>query len=199
MDKIKKQPHDVLCNLVSIKKSIEPGSAVYSAEGLSFIRVADYNKFGISPPEKCLSTDFCKKNTRLLQSLYPTKETILFSKDGSVGTAYMVRENMQAVTSGAILHLTVMNKAKVLPEYLTLVLNSNVVQQQAERDAGGSIILHWRLNEIEQVMIPLVPMKIQQNIVELIQKSFSVRRESEELLEKAKKMVEREIEGGIIC
>lgn len=192
--KLKKQQYDILSNLVNIKKSIEPGSDVYSDEGLPFIRVANYNKFGISTPVKCLSTDYYKRNTKFLQSLYPTKDTILFSKDGSVGTAYMVREDMQAVTSGAILHLTVKNKAKVLPEYLTLVLNSKVVQQQAERDAGGSIILHWRLKEIEQVVIPLAPMKIQQQIVNLIKESFSLRTESEKLLEEAKKMVESEID-----
>jgi restriction endonuclease S subunit len=196
IDEVENQPHDVLGNLVAIKKSIEPGSDVYTDEGLPFIRVSDYNKFGISTPEKCLSDGFCKKNAALLQSLYPTKETILFSKDGSVGTAYMVCENMQAVTSGAILHLTVKDKTKVLPEYLTLALNSIVVKMQAERDAGGSIILHWRINEIENVVVPIVDYKIQQQIANLVEESFALRRESERLLEEAKVMVEREVEKG---
>jgi hypothetical protein len=39
-------------------------------------------------------------------------------------------------------------------------------------------------------------MKIQQQIVEFIEESFSLRRKSEELLEEAKEMVEREIGGG---
>ena len=194
--RVKKQPHDVLDNLVKIKKSIEPGSDVYSDEGLPFIRVSDYNKFGILKPEKCLSNNFCIENDVSLQLLYPKKETILFSKDGSVGIAYMVLNDMKAVTSGAILHLKVKNKAKVLPLYLTLVLNSKVVQQQAERDAGGSIILHWRLNDIKKVIIPIVDYSIQQQIEKLIKQSFSLRAESEHLLDEAKNMVEREIEGG---
>jgi len=192
--KLKKQQHDILNNLVYIKKSIEPGSDAYSDEGLPFIRVADYNKFGITTPEKYLSTEFCRINAPLLELLYPKKDTILFSKDGSVSIAYMVHENMQAVTSGAILHLTVKDKSKVLPEYLALVLNSKAVQQQAERDVGGSIILHWRIDEIKEVIIPIVPMKVQQQIATLINKSFSLRRESERILEEAKVMVEREIE-----
>ena len=196
ISKTKKQPHDILGNLVTFKKSIEPGSDVYTDEGLPFIRVSDYNKYGISTPEKCLSDKFCKENAALLQSLYPTKETILFSKDGSVGIAYMMRENMQAVTSGAILHLKVKDKSKILPEYLTLALNSEVVKQQAERDAGGSIILHWRVGEIENVVVPVVDYKIQRQIADLIEKSFYIRRESEMLLEEAKGMVEREIDGG---
>jgi restriction endonuclease S subunit len=195
INKIKTQPHDVLNNLVSIKKSIEPGSDAYSDEGLPFIRLADYGKFGITGPEKYLSDSFCKENDALLRLLYPVKETILFSKDGSVGTAYMMRENMQAVTSGAILHLRVKNKEKVLPEYLTLVLNSKVVQQQAERDVGGSVILHWRVNDIKNVIVPIVDYKIQRQIAELIKQCFSLHAESEQLLNEAKNMVEREIEG----
>jgi restriction endonuclease S subunit len=89
--------------------------------------------------------------------------------------------------------LTVKNK-DVLPEYLTLALNSKVVQQQAERDAGGSIILHWRINEIENVVVPVVDYKIQQQIAELIEKSFYLCGESKRLLNEAKDMVEKEIE-----
>jgi restriction endonuclease S subunit len=194
ISRMKKLPHELLGNLVTIKKSIEPGSDVYSDDGLPFIRVSDYNKFGIFTPEKCLSDSFCAENAELLQSLYLVKETILFSKDGSVGTAFMVRENMRAVTSGAILHLTVSDKTKVSPEYLSLTLNSEIVKMQAERDAGGSVILHWRVNEIENVIVPIVEHKVQMQITALIKKSFALRAESERLLEEAKKLVEQEIE-----
>ncbi|MDR3112753.1 MAG: restriction endonuclease subunit S [Endomicrobium sp.] len=159
---------------------------------MPFLRVADYNKFGISKPEKKLSDNFCNDNKQLINSLKPKKETILFSKDGSVGTAYMLREDADFITSGAIVHLTVNNK-KVLPQYLALALNSEATRQQAERDAGGSIILHWRKEEIEKVVIPIINNETQQEIAKLIEKSFSLRQESEQLLNKAKEKVEKEI------
>jgi restriction endonuclease S subunit len=196
ISKIKEQQYDTLGNLVNIKKSIEPGSDAYSDEGLPFIRVSDYNKFGISITDKYLSDSYFKENAALLKSLYPTKETILFSKDGSVGTAYMMHENIQAVTSGAILHLTVKDKSKISSEYLTLALNSEVVKMQAERDAGGSIILHWRVSEIENTVIPVVAYEIQCQIAELISESFALRKESAKLLEEAKEMLEMEIENN---
>jgi type I restriction enzyme S subunit len=105
----------------------------------------------------------------------------------------MLREDADFLTSGAILHLTAKNK-KIRPEYLTLALNSPVVRQQAERDAGGSIILHWRMEEIKNVAIPLADKEIQYQIAALIKKSFALRAESERLLDEAKEMVEREIE-----
>ncbi|GHT16955.1 hypothetical protein AGMMS4956_20210 [Bacteroidia bacterium] len=194
IEKIKEQPHELLVNLVSITKSIEPGSDFYDEVGVPFVRVADYNKFGMSAPDKYLSDIFCQANTELIENLKPKEETILFTKDGSVGNAYMLREDANFITSGAVLHLTVKNKKRILPEYLTLVLNSQVVQMQAERDAGGSIILHWRVSEIENVVVPVVDYSIQQQIAGLIEESFALRKESEQLLEEAKGMVEREIE-----
>ena len=158
------------------------------------MRVADYNKMGISEPEKKLSPSFYKENKTLIDSLKPKKDTILFSKDGSVGTAFLVRKNEDFITSGAILHLSVKDINCINSEYLTLVLNSKVVQMQAERDAGGSIILHWRKEEIENVVVPIVSTEIQQQIATLVSESFALRDESERLLQEAKEMVEREIE-----
>ncbi len=194
VEKIKESNYERLTNLVNIKKSIEPGSNAYSEEGLPFLRVADYNKLGLSEPQKCLSSTYTEENTEKLNDLKPKTETILFSKDGTVGMAYMLKENQNFITSGAILHLTIKNKEQVLPEYLTLVLNSQLIQMQAERDAGGSIILHWRVGEIENVVIPIIDIKIQQQISNKIEESFKLKKQSEQLLELAKTAVEKAIE-----
>lgn len=193
---IKAQSHDRLIKLVDIKKSIEPGSDAYSEdeEGLPFLRVADYSKYGITKPQKCLSAAFIAENIAELKSLKPKKNTILFSKDGSVGEAYCLREDANFITSGAVLHLNVLDTEHVLPEYLTLVLNSKLVRMQSERDAGGSIILHWRMDEIENVVVPLVDMPTQEKIAAMVQESFSLKVESERLLNVAKRAVEIAIE-----
>lgn len=192
--KIKAQSHDTLVNLVTISKSIEAGSENYVDEGLPFLRVADYSKYGTSEPQKCLSSNFVKANQKLIDKLKPKKGTIFFSKDGSVGTAYHLRADMDCITSGAILHLKVKDESQLIPEYLTLALNSKLVQMQSERDAGGSIILHWRVSEIENVIVPVIPYPKQQQIAELIEQSFMLKKQSEKLLEVAKRAVEIAIE-----
>jgi restriction endonuclease S subunit len=191
--KIKTQNFARLGDIVKIKKSIEPGSDVYSEEGLPFLRVADYNKFGISKPQKYLSDSFCKENSKKLSALKLKKGTILFSKDGSVGNAFVVKENMNMVSSGAILHLSIKNEEQILPEYLALALNSQLVQMQAERDAGGSIILHWRVSEIEDAIVPLIDFEKQQQISDFIEESFRLKNQSEQLLNLAKTAVEKAI------
>jgi hypothetical protein len=52
------------------------------------------------------------------------------------------------------------------------------------------------MDEVENVVIPVVGDKVQCRIIALIRKSFALRRESEMLLNEAKEIVEQEIEGG---
>jgi restriction endonuclease S subunit len=187
--------YEKLHNLTKIEKSIEPGSSVYDeVEGLPFVRVADLSINGISKPSKNINWNYSTTNKEKLDSLKIKKDTILLSKDGSVGTAYAVRQNHNKITSGAILHLKIKDDVEILPQYLALVLNSITTQLQAERDAGGSIILHWRVGEIEQVLIPIVDIEIQQEIDALVTQSFELRDQSDALINIAKRSVEIAIE-----
>lgn len=177
-----------LGKIVSIKKSFDPGSDAYQETGIPFIRVSDISKDGIEKTELHLSPiDFD------IPELKPKKDTILFSKDGSIGIAYKVQSDLNVFTSGALLHL-VTTDSSILPDYLTLVLNSVVVKLQAERDSNGAIIQHWKPSDIENVIIPILPEQIQKKIASLIQQSFEYKAQSKQLLEDAKRMVEEEIE-----
>lgn len=178
-----------LGDLVDIHKSIEPGSDAYDSRGIPFVRVSDLSKFGLS------ETSIFLDKENYSDVIRPTKDTILLSKDGSVGIAYKAEENLEIITSGAILHLKI-KSTKVQPDYLTLVINSIVVQLQAERDAGGSIIQHWKSSEIEKVQIPILPLDIQTEISNKIRHSFVLRKESLQLLEQAKSLVEHVIESS---
>ena len=188
-DKLKTFETKTLSQIVDIKKSIEPGSEAYQTSGIPFIRVADLSKFGLTTTDTYLSRDEYDGVIR------PKKDTILLSKDGSVGIAYKIEEDTDVITSGAILHLIIKDDS-VKPDYLTLVLNSIVVKMQAERDAGGSVIQHWKPSEIENVVIPILSDDIQKQITENIRESFALRARSQQLLELAKTAVEIAIEQG---
>lgn len=190
LELLKKFRTQKLIDIVNIKKSIEPGSECYGDEGIPFIRVSDVSVRGINEPSIKIPEKFIPN----IASFYPCKDTILFSKDGSIGIAYKVPEDMKAVTSGALLHLKIKNSAEVLPDYLVLVLNSQAVQLQAERDSNGAIIQHWRIEDIKNVTIPILSMKIQNEISARVQESFKLRRKSEELIKTAVRAVEIAIE-----
>ncbi|MCX2683160.1 restriction endonuclease subunit S [Campylobacter sp. MIT 21-1685] len=193
---IKSKPYMRLKDIVEIKKSIEPGSEAYRESGIPFIRVANLSPFGLSSSEVYLdSKDF---RVGELELLYPKADTILLSKDGSIGIAYYVEKDLECVTSGAILHLTikkeVREKGLIAPQYLSLVLNALTTKLQAQRDSGGSIIAHWKISEIENLLIPLLDVKFQQLIESKLTHCLKLRAKAKELLESAKVKVE-----SIIC
>ncbi|WP_227472091.1 restriction endonuclease subunit S [Parabacteroides bouchesdurhonensis] len=188
--KIKRFETKPLGKIVSMTKSIEPGSDAYQDAGIPFVRISDITKFGITEPGIHLD-----ENKYGSLGLQPKKDIILLSKDGSVGIAYKLEQDMNIITSGALLHLSIMDK-EFLPEYLTLILNSVVVKLQAERDAGGSIIQHWKPSEIEEIIIPKLSEEIQIEITDKVQKSFVLKRTSEHLLKVAKQSVEIAVENN---
>ena len=97
------------------------------------------------------------------------------------------------IPSGGILRLK--NKAdRVNNEYLTLVLNSILTREQVNRDVGGSIILHWRPDQVKGVVVPILPREKQTQIQQQVTESFSLRKQSRHLLECAKRAVEIAIE-----
>ena len=75
-------------------------------------------------------------------------------------------------------------------DYLTLVLNSMIVQEQINRDVGGSVILHWRPEQVKQTLIPVLDDKKQKDIQQKITEAFDMRKQSKHLLECAKRAVE---------
>lgn len=188
---IKSHKYTKLGNLVQIIKSIEPGSEAYRNSGIAFMRVSNLSPFGLSSSEIYLDSKDFKKNE--LQTLYPKKDMILLSKDGSVGIACYVEKDLKCVVSSGILRLKIKEKSIVLPKYLSLVLNSITTTLQAQRDSGGSIISHWKIDKIKNVLIPLLDTKIQKNIESKIQQSLILREKSKILLEKAKMKVEEKI------
>lgn len=182
-----------LGELADIKKGIEPGAEAYQEEGKQFIRVSSLSKFGVNETgQKCLSEELYQE---LKKDYQPEQGEILLTKDASPGVAYVLKENIEGIVSGGILRLKIKDK-NISPEYLALCINSVVGQMQAERDAGGSVIKHWKPEQVKQTLIPILSKAIQEKISSLVKESFIARRKAKELLDEAKRKVEEMIEKG---
>ncbi len=178
-----------LRDLVSIKKGIEPGSERYQEEGKPFIRVSNLSKFGINDNnQKYLTGDFYQE---LKKNYQPRMREILLSKDATPGIAYVVKEPIEGIIAGGILRLRI--KVDLEPEYLALIINSQIGQYQMERDTGGSVIVHWRPEQIRNACMPIIEKSAQQKITSLVKRSHSARKKGKELLEEAKEKVEKMI------
>ena len=58
----------------------------------------------------------------------------------------------------------------------------------------GSVILHWRPDQVADTLIPILPVETQAEIQRKIAESTALRRQSRRLLESAKRAVEIAIE-----
>jgi len=191
ISEIKNQNGKLLGDLVSVKKGIEIGAEEYQDEGRLFIRVSSLSKNGlIGKDQRYLNEKLYQK---LKKDFEPKIGEILLTKDATPGIAYVLKEPVEGIISGGILRLKL--KGEIEPEYLALCINSIIGQWQAERDAGGSIIAHWKPEQIKNLMIPILPELTQQKIADLVKKSHETRKKAEELLYQAKHKVEQLIDS----
>lgn len=180
-----------LGSICSITKGFEVGSAAYTESGPLFIRVSNLNKEGFvqGNSDKYIS----QSQYNSLKSYQPGIGDILLTKDGTIGTCYVVDEEIEGIISSGILKLKVID-SEIPKEYLALVINSKACAMQASRDCSGALILHWKPDEIRKLRVPILSDSLMSQIAELAYQSKLARRESKQLLEKAKNEVERLIE-----
>lgn len=176
---------DILENLVTVKKCVEVGRKAYLDEGVPFVRVSNLSPFRITKAE-CISEELYHK----IKQHQPRKGEILFSKDATPGVAYYLNEMPQKmIPSSGLLRLK--NKTdKVNNEYLTLALNSVLIKEQVKRDCGGSVISHWRPDQVKSTLIPILSRERQKEIQQKVKDACNFRKQSELLLDYAKRAIE---------
>ena len=180
---------DTLGNLTTLKKCVEVGSKEYLETGIPFARVSNLSPYEITQ-EKYISEELYAE----LAEHQPKQGEILLSKDATPGIAYYLREAPEKmIPAGGILRLE-SKTDKIGNEYLTLVLNSVLTQEQVNRDVGGSVILHWRPDQVAGTVIPILHQEKQTEIEQKVIESFNLRTRAKDLLEHAKRAVEIAIE-----
>jgi type I restriction enzyme S subunit/type I restriction enzyme M protein len=81
------------------------------------------------------------------------------------------------------------------PEVLLVLSKSIVLQAQLKRECAGTILTAVPNESLKRIIIPILPLGVQQSIAELIRQSHEARKRAKELLEEAKSKVENLIEG----
>lgn len=181
-------PLGSICSLV---KGYEVGTKAYTSNGPVFIRVSNLNKEGFKFGN---SDKYISQTTYSYLKIYKPKiGDILLTKDGTIGTCYVVDENVSGIISSGIMNLDLIDNS-IPKEYLALVINSKICQMQAERECSGALITHWKPEQIRRLRIPILKKEIMQEISELVLKSKEAKKQSHQLLADAKARVEQLIE-----
>ncbi|ANB60642.1 restriction endonuclease subunit S [Anoxybacteroides amylolyticum] len=121
---------------------------------------------------------------------------IVFSKDGSLGFAAVVSDNMYniPICAGSTL-ARIRLKKDINPYYLKLVLNSELIKVQISYFLSGIAQPHINQEYIKQLEIPLLKKDIELEIGQKVQKYEINILKSKKLIQEAKQDVEDLIEG----
>ncbi len=166
----------------------------YTEEGTPYIRVGDV-KDGRINFESAVKIPISMAEVNKPVGLQVGD--ILFTRKGSFGNSAVVTElEVDGIISSEImlLRLTLASRQEVLPEYLSLFLNSKFGYLQVERRVHGVAYYSISQSDLANLLIPILPKPQQKKIVDKISSSFLLKKKSKQLLEIAKTGVEKAIE-----
>lgn len=84
----------------------------------------------------------------------------------------------------------------VLPEYLFLYLRSDIGNLPLLRNMSGSTYPTVRDEDIGEILVPILPRDEQEEIANLVKECFNLRKEAKQLIQRAIREVEEEIENA---
>ena len=159
--------------------------------GVPFVRAVDLqnglvsiNNFNYIKP--AIHTGVLKR-TQLKQNDF------LFSIAGTVGRCAIFLHAFEANINQAVAILR-FNDARVNPYYLMMFFNSSIGKEFVEKYSRQGVQTNLNLSEVGDLSIPIIDLATQTNISQLVQQSFSLKAQSEHLLNVAKRAVEMAIE-----
>jgi restriction endonuclease S subunit len=118
---------------------------------------------------------------------------IVTARVGSVGIFGEIRKELEgAVYSDNILCFRLPDN--LIPSVYTLLFNSKLYFELIDRLAPGSVQQRLNQETLYDLIIPIIDIDVQQQIADKIQESFTLKKQSNQLLETAKRAVEIAIE-----
>lgn len=141
----------------------------YVEKGVKFISVKDVRQSAI---DLNCSKFITEEEANLLDKrCKPQLNDILLTKVGTIGLAAVIKteERFQIFVSVALLR----PQTSIIPDYLEIVLNSNIAYLQYDRIVKGAGVPDLHLEDIRKVKLPLPSIDIQQQIVDLYHEAYS--------------------------
>ncbi len=132
-------------------------------------------------------------HTGVLNRTQLKQNDFLFSIAGTVGRCAIFEHTFEANINQAVAILR-FNDTRVNPYYLMMFFNSSIGKEFVEKYSRQGLQTNLNLAEVGDLFIPIITYATQTNISQLVQQSFSLKAQSEHLLNVAKRAVEMAIE-----
>ncbi len=124
--------------------------------------------------------------------LINSNDVIISSIKGSLDSCALVTEEYNNAICSTGFY--VISSTQINPETLLVLFKSELMQNILKQSCSGTILTAINKNEFLNIPVPLINNDCQLQIKELVKKSFSLKKQSEHLLEVAKRAVEMAIE-----
>lgn len=122
-----------------------------------------------------------------------TGDVIVSSVEGSLGKVALVDTSQDGYLAST--GFFQFRSREILPEALLMLAKSIVFNWQLQQRTAGTILTAVPGESLKSVLVPVLPKPTQQKIADLVRASHAARKKAKELLEEAKRTVERLIEG----
>lgn len=163
-------------------------SETYCEQGIPLIRINNISKGSLNLLN---ATNIPFADFKLSEKDIAIENDILISMSGTIGNSCRVPKGIKAVVNQRIMRFTPKDFDS---EVLSLIINSAIGFKQLERIGTGGVQTNISATDIKEIFIPKLDKNIQTKIAKLIEESFSLKKQSEHLLEVAKRAVEIAIE-----
>jgi restriction endonuclease S subunit len=165
---------------------------IYSEKQYNYIEIGDINIGDGSYVFNLTNVDELPANAKIMSK---SGDLLISKVRPNRGAVSIINKYIpDLVVSGAFTVLEENSNYK--KEVLFVLLRTTIYKEWLLKYNVGTSYPIIKDEDILNMPIPLIASKIQNQIVKLIKQSFSLRAESECLLDEAKNMVEKEIEGG---
>jgi len=121
-------------------------------------------------------------------------QVIVSSIEGSLASCALVTDDYNGAICSTGFYIV--DSTKINSETLLVLFKSEPIQQIMKKRCSGTILTAISKSALEAMPFPLIKEDKQREIADLIQSSFSLRSQSEQLLERATQAVEIAIEDG---
>lgn len=157
----------------------------------NYIELADIGKSGeITGCTTALGNELPSRARRKVF----TNDVVISSIEGSLNSCAMVTEEYNNALCSTGFY--VINSDKINSETLLVLFKSEPMQNILKQNCSGTILTAINKTEFQNIPVPIIDYSIQEKIAALVEESFKLKKQSEQLLETAKRAVEVAIEDG---
>ena len=189
----------IIEKIKSYKKGVEPLAIACNLEDKNYKPIDDivYKYIELSNIGKTgdingCTTELGKDLPSRARRLVATNDVIISSIEGSLQSCALVGEEYNNALCSTGFY--VINSNKINSETLVVLFKSELMQCIMKQNCSGTILTGMNKDEFRNILVPIIDKKVQQEIAKLIGESFSLKKQSEHLLEVEKKAVEIAIE-----